>query len=87
MRGVYYGDEDIQASNVQYAIIDSGTSLLYLGSSDYQVFLAKLIDSERGDDLNCSDESYCYSDDYTCDYFTPYLESLTIILGNNHYTI
>jgi hypothetical protein len=35
MNGLYYGDDNIQVSNIDYAIIDTGTSLLYMGTSDY----------------------------------------------------
>jgi len=45
------------------------------------------MESEYGRDINCSDETYCFSDVWECSHFTPYLENLTFILGNNHYTI
>ena len=38
-------------------------------------------------DLDCSSNTYCVSDTKSCASFTPYLEPLTVVLGNNHYTI
>ena len=35
MHSVEYGGDDIKDSGIGYAIIDSGTSLLYLGTEDY----------------------------------------------------
>mmetsp|Transcript_1028 Transcript_1028/g.674 ORF Transcript_1028/g.674 Transcript_1028/m.674 type:complete len:211 (+) Transcript_1028:278-910(+) len=37
--GVQMGNEDIQASKTRYAIIDTGTSFLYLSQSDYLNFV------------------------------------------------
>ena len=87
MNGLYYGDDNIQVSKIDYAIIDTGTSLLYMGTSDYQKFLQKLYDSDHGSELNCEDLTYCYSEDHECDYFIDSMEPLTIVLGNNHYSM
>ena len=55
MNGLEYGNEDILDSGVDYAILDTGTSLLYIGASDYTAFISKLIGSQNGGDLNCQD--------------------------------
>lgn len=43
MHDVKYGDSDIKSSGIGYAILDTGTSLLYLGKSDYYNFLDNLL--------------------------------------------
>ena len=85
MKGLYYDDEDIQASSIGYAIIDSGTSLFYIGQSDYVMLMRKLL--AKAPELNCEDSEYCFSDQHTCDYFTDKLAPITVRLANNHYTI
>ena len=39
LRTVEYGDEGIKESGIGYAILDTGTSLLYLGQEDYYNFI------------------------------------------------
>ena len=39
MHRVEYGGEDIKDSGIGYAILDTGTSLLYLGQEDYYNFI------------------------------------------------
>jgi len=85
MHNVEYGGDDIKDSGIGYAILDTGTSLLYLGTEDYNNFVDKLKAKVPG--LDCSSNIYCYSDTETCDAFTPDMESLTITLGENHYTL
>ena len=85
MHDVNYGDDGIKDSGIGYAILDTGTSLLYLGTEDYYNFVDKLKAKVPG--LDCSSNIYCFSDTQTCDAFTPDMESLTITLGENHYTL
>ena len=44
LHDVEYGGNDIKSSGMGYAILDTGTSLLYLGESDYYNFIDKLLD-------------------------------------------
>ena len=46
-----------------------------------------MFDSDHGSELNCDDLTYCHSDDHECDYFSDSMEPLTIVLGNNHYSM
>ena len=85
MHDVKYGDSDIKDSGIGYAIIDSGTSLLYLGQKDYYNFVDKV--KAEVPELDCSSNIYCYSNDYTCEELTPRMSSLMIQLQDNHYTL
>ena len=44
MHDVEYDGDNIKSSGIGYAILDTGTSLLYLGESDYYSFIDKLLD-------------------------------------------
>lgn len=59
MHDVKYGDSDIKSSGIGYAILDTGTSLLYLGKSDYYNFLDKLLAAVP--ELDCTSSIYCFS--------------------------
>jgi len=69
LHGVEYGGDDIKDSGIAYAILDSGTSLLYLGKEDYDNFQRKLV--EAVPELDCSSNIYCFSQDYFCEQLTP----------------
>ena len=43
MHNVEYGGNDIKNSGISYAILDTGTSLLYLGTQDYAAFVLQLM--------------------------------------------
>ena len=43
MHGVEYDGDDIKDSGIGYAILDTGTSLLYMGTEDYANFVNKLM--------------------------------------------
>lgn len=38
--GVTYGTDDIKVSNWRYAIVDSGTRMIYMAYPDYANFIA-----------------------------------------------
>ena len=42
LHNVDYGDSSIKDSGIGYAILDTGTSLLYLGTEDYYNFVDKV---------------------------------------------
>lgn len=44
MHDVEYDGDNIKSSGMGYAILDTGTSLLYMGESDYYNFIDKLLD-------------------------------------------
>ena len=73
-----YDGSSIKDSGIGYAILDTGTSLLYLGEEDYQNFEAEL--KKAVPELDCSSNIYCYSDDYFCDEITPKMKPLMINL-------
>ena len=85
MHGVEYGSEDIKDSGIGYAILDTGTSLLYLGTEDYANFANQLMKDVP--ELDCDSQIYCFSNQYTCDELTPKMSDLKITLQENHYTI
>lgn len=59
LHNTYYGENSIKESAVNYAIIDTGTSFLYLAQTDYANFIDVVKDANP--DLNCLNESYCFS--------------------------
>ena len=67
MHSVNYGDDSIKDSGIGYAILDTGTSLLYLGTEDYVNFVDKLLAKVPEGSLNCDRNIYCYSNSFTCD--------------------
>ena len=69
MHGLSYNGHDIQSSSINYSILDTGTSLLYIGQSDYTNFIEKIMgDTEKnGIELNCQEDVYCFSDTQSCD--------------------
>ena len=85
MHDVSYGGDDIKSSGIGYAILDTGTSLLYLGQSDYQNFITKLVKAVP--ELDCTSAIYCFSRYQTCDQLTPKMEPLVIQLQENYYTL
>lgn len=59
LKGIDYGDDSIKDSDIKYAILDTGTSLTYIGKEDYINFLDHVTSAVP--ELNCSDDIYCYS--------------------------
>ena len=82
--GLYYGDNSIKQSRIRYAILDTGTSLMYFGRSDYEVFKTHMM--KIAPEIDCSG-IYCKSTKYTCDHYLPLMNDITIVLGNTYYTI
>lgn len=85
MHDVNYGGSDIKESGMGYAILDTGTSLMYIGKSDYYNFLDKLLSAVP--DFDCVSRVYCYTTKNTCDVYTPKMSSLMIQLQENYYTL
>jgi len=85
MHNVEYGGTDIKNSGIAYAILDTGTSLLYLGTQDYNAFVSELTKSVP--ELDCTSNIYCFSKDFTCDQLTPRMKPLMINLQENYYTL
>jgi len=77
----------IKKSGGQYAIVDTGTSLLYMLTSDYAYFETMV--EAASPDFNCNSAfyDYCYSNVNTCDAYYANLQNLTIFLNGNEYTI
>lgn len=85
MNNVELDGDDIKDSGIGYAILDTGTSLLYLGTEDYQNFVNKL--TQQVPSIDCTSGIYCFSNTEYCEDITPYMSDLTIQLGENHYTM
>lgn len=85
MSDVLYGETDIKNSGDKLAILDTGTTLMYVGQSDYY----SLIDELVGDvpDLDCTSDIYCFTNKYSCDEITPKMSNLVIRLGENTYSL
>ena len=79
-----YGDSSIKNSTINYAILDTGTSLIYIGESEYREFTARLM--EAVPDFFCHG-TICYSMFDTCDAYHDKLANLTIVLEGTRYTI
>ena len=85
MHGVEYGGKDIKDSGISYAILDTGTSLLYLGEEDYTNFINTLLKDVP--ELDCVSNIYCFSSDYYCEELVPRMKPLMINLQENYYTL
>lgn len=85
LHDVSYGDSDIKASGMGYAILDTGTSLMYIGKSDYYNFLDKLLAAVP--DFDCTSRVYCFTTKNTCDVYTPSMSSFMFQLQENYYTL
>jgi len=68
---------------VDYAIIDTGTSFMYLPETEYYPF-KDLLESIEG--MDCS-QSYCFSNTKTCEVLAQSAKSLSIVLDDTTYTI
>ena len=79
----------MMSSGMKYGIVDSGTSLLYLTSTDYSNFEAAVVSAGNGDSnwLDCTSQSFCYSETQGCSYFASKLSNIDIRLGNVVMTI
>ena len=84
---VEYGGNDIKDSGIGYAILDTGTSLLYLGTEDYYNFADQMLSQAPLGALDCTSLIYCFSDTLTCDELSPHLSPLKIQLEDNYYTL
>lgn len=75
----------IKKSGGNYAIIDTGTSLLYMLETDYSYFVTMV--QAASPDFICNSPlyDYCYSNQNTCSAYD--LENLTIFLNYNEYVI
>ena len=66
LTGATYGTSNLMQNYVtSYAIVDTGTSLLLLETSAYDLFSSQV---ENATGMNCKD-SYCYSSSTTCSSF------------------
>jgi hypothetical protein len=77
----------IKKSGGQYAIVDTGTSLLYMLTSDYAYFETMVLAASPDFNCNSAFYDYCYSNVNTCDAYYASLQNLTIFLNGNEYTI
>jgi hypothetical protein len=83
---VLAGSTNIRNSTSNWAIADTGTSLLMMLESDFVGF-AEMV-TQASPDFNCENaNAVCYSYNHTCDVYWPSLKSLTFNLGSNMYTI
>ena len=73
--------------SAKFAIVDTGTSLLYLLETDYNKFKNMIMAASP--DFNCNSVfyDYCFTNVNTCDAYWNQLQTLTVELGYNEYTI
>lgn len=81
---VQYGDKTIRNSTIDYAILDTGTSLIYIAESEYKEFERQLM--EASPDFFCNG-LVCYSTVERCDHYHDKLANLTIVLEGTRFTI
>lgn len=91
MNQMYYGDVSVHSSTIQYAVIDSSQSFIYLSKTDWLNFRNAVLQSGSlvYDNMVCPNVfyGYCFSNSKTCDYFESELQPLTIRLKDNLYEI
>ena len=87
MKDIKVGGTSINTAKGQYAIADTGTSLLYMLESDYVSFSSMI--TAASPDFICTSifYDYCYSNTAPCDTYWPMMKNMTIVLDNNEYTI
>lgn len=69
---------------MNYAIVDTGTSLTYIIPSDFTLLSQQIVSLNIG--LTC-DADVCSSSTQTCDVFTPFLSPISFNLGQIKVTI
>ena len=74
LKGISYGDVDIFKSEIKYATLDTFLDFIYLGYSDYILFIDQL--KKASDDFECETYYHCYSNAHTCDHYTTSLSDL-----------
>ena len=84
MNGLYYGDQSMKMSKIRYAILDTGTSLIYFGKSDYEEFKKHML--AIAPEMDCFG-IYCKSTKHTCDHYIPLMKDITLVIDNTYYTI
>ena len=90
LKGLQYNNKNIFKSQVNYAIIDSGTSFIYLPKTDWDAFNSSISTVEG---LSCSThvkngaDQYCKSFTKTCDELQDSIGTLAIELESVKYTI
>lgn len=85
MNGFSYNQNSISSqSSMDYGIIDTGTSLMYLPPNAYNAFITQINNQNLG--LTCTNE-FCYSTTQPCSQFVNKLHPLEINLGQVKLTI
>jgi hypothetical protein len=88
LNGALYGDSDVKQSNWKYAILDSGTRMIYMAHPDYLNFVSNVTNSGKySAKLDCDSKEYCYSKDISCRKLEGELKDLIIKLDNKSYTV
>lgn len=73
-----YNSDDLMTGLMKYAIVDTGTSLLYLIPNDFINFMMAV--KAASSSIEC-DSYYCYSNTDTCAQLAPKLSDFNIHLG------
>lgn len=84
LNGFSYGSDSMMSGVMKYAIVDTGTSLLYMVPSDFKTFKSSILSAAPS--LTCTSE-LCYSVDNTCDVYESLLSPIKIHLGQVLLTI
>jgi hypothetical protein len=87
LKNVLLNDVGIHKAAGAFAIVDTGTSLLYMQETDYSYFTAMIMAASP--DFNCSSllYDYCFTEANTCDAYWSKMEPLTLVLDANEYVI
>ncbi len=85
LTGAYYGTININSYDTKNAIVDTGTSLLTLSKTDYNVFTA-LVNNQTNNAFTCNDGG-CTTEAGPCGAFAGQLSDIVIYIDGIAYTI
>lgn len=70
---------------MEYAIIDSGSRMIFMAYSDYQTFTGKL--TSANSKLDCTSQKYCYSDSDSCTKLAKKFDDLVFYIDGIAYSV
>ena len=87
LNGAKYGSTNIKSSNWRYAIVDSGTQMIFMALPDYQNFVAQVKKGgKRAANFDCDSRAYCFTD-VDCKRVENDLSDLVITLDSTDYSV
>ena len=67
LNNIYFGENNIHKSQIKYASLDTYLDYIYLGQTDYYIFVAHLLNIST--DFECTSYYHCHSNSHTCEYY------------------